>query len=161
MEQHLVAGIAHGGDLNGGDCLDIVIMNERLFIVIPDSWVRKQDWLDYFSCLKSVLPPLNKCRFWSDPEIVTFEENILTLSKVIQKSFPKRSITIKAHYLLVHTISFIKRFRTYGLFNEQALENLHQVMFRDETKYIHLNKQEELKLGSTMDFQNIGALLEK
>ena len=154
-------GKAHGGDLNGGDCLDIVIKNERLFIVIPDSWVRKQDWLDYFSCLKSVLPPLNKCRFWSDPEIVTFEENILTLSKVIQKSFPKRSITIKAHYLLVHTISFIKRFRTYGLFNEQALENLHQVMFRDETKYIHLNKQEELKLGSTMDFQNIGALLEK
>ena len=146
-------GKAHGGDLNGGDCLDVLIMYERLFTVIPDSWVRKQDWLDYFSCLKSVLPPLNKCRFWSDPEIVSFE--------VIQKSFPKRSITIKAHYLLVHTISFIKRFRTYGLFNEQGLENLHQVMFRDETKYIHLNKQEELKLGSTMDFQNIGALLEK
>jgi hypothetical protein len=113
---------------------------------------------DTVSCLKTVLPPLNMCRFWSDDEISLFEENILKLSKVIQKSFPHRSITIKAHYLLVHTITFIKRFRSYGLFNEQALENLHQIMFRDEVKYIHLNKQEELKLGSTMDFQNIGAI---
>ena len=153
-------GMHHGGDLNGGDCLDVVIMNERLFTVIPDSWARRKDWLEYFSCLKTVLPPLNMCRFWSDDEISLFEENILKLSKVIQKSFPHRSITIKAHYLLVHTITFIKRFRSYGLFNEQALENLHQIMFRDEVKYIHLNKQEELKLGSTMDFQNIGALLE-
>ena len=106
--------------------------SERLFTVIPDSWARRKDWLEYFSCLKTVLPPLNMCRFWSDDEISLFEENILKLSKVIQKSFPHRSITIKAHYLLVHTITFIKRFRSYGLFNEQALENLHQIMFRNE-----------------------------
>ena len=154
-------GRAHGGDLVGGDCMNVILMNDRLFEVIPDSWTRKEAWQDYFSCLKSVLPQLNICRFWSDQEIATFENNILTLSGVIQKSFPHRSITIKSHFLLVHTVEFIRRFRSYGLFNEQGLENLHQIMFRDEVKFKHLDKQLESKLGSTMDFQNIGALLEK
>ena len=154
-------GQAHGGELNGGDSLDVVIMFERFFHVIPDVFERKTQWFENFSCLRSVLPHLNRSRFWTDVEIVKFEANILKLSLVIQKNFPDRSLTIKAHFLLVHTVPFIRRFRSYGLFNEQALENLHQIMFREEVKYTHLNKQEELKIGSTMDFQNIGALLEK
>ena len=62
-------GKAHGGELNGGDCLDLVLLYDRVNGVIPEGWSRKQDWLNYFSCLKCVLPPLNRCRFWSDREI--------------------------------------------------------------------------------------------
>ena len=67
-------GKAHGGDLNGGDCLDEVIFQERWLNLLPLTWSRKDAWCRYFSCLKHILPPLLRTRFWSDDEISQFEE---------------------------------------------------------------------------------------
>ena len=66
-------GKAHGGDLNGGDCLDVVNCHEKWIQLLPDSWNRKCAWARYFQCLKQVLPPLLRIRFWSDQEIDWFE----------------------------------------------------------------------------------------
>ena len=67
-------GKAHGGDLNGGDSLDVIICHDRWFSVIPDTWGRKIAWELYFKSLKLVLPPLLRSRFWNDEEIAMFEE---------------------------------------------------------------------------------------
>ena len=60
---------------------------------------------------------------------------------------------------LVHTVKFVRKFHTIGLFSEQALESLHQIMNVDEKKYFHLNKQPVTKTKSVMDQQNIRAVL--
>ena len=67
-------GKAHGGDLNCGDCLDVVIFQERWLTLLPLTWSRRDAWCRYFSCLKFILPPLLRSRFWSDDEINQFEE---------------------------------------------------------------------------------------
>ena len=67
-------GKAHSGDLNGRDSLDVVCHQERWFKLIPETWSRRVAWQRYFQCLKFVLPPLLRSRFWSDAEIATFEE---------------------------------------------------------------------------------------
>ena len=59
----------------------------------------------------------------------------------------------------VHTIRFVKKFHSIGLFNEQAIESLHQIMHTDEKKYIHLNKMPVIKVKCLMDQQNIRACL--
>lgn len=67
-------GKAHGGDLNGGDSLDVVVHQDKWLKLIPETWDRKLAWQRYFQCLKFVLPPLLRSRFWSDEEISMFEE---------------------------------------------------------------------------------------
>ena len=67
-------GKAHGGDLNGGDSLDVVVFQERWLKLLPVTWPRKDAWCRYFLCLKFILPPLLRTRFWSDDEITMFEE---------------------------------------------------------------------------------------
>ena len=67
-------GKAHGGDLNGGDCLDVVMLQQRWLKLLPADWSRAEAWCRYFSCLFHILPPLLRTRFWSDEEISQFEE---------------------------------------------------------------------------------------
>ena len=50
---------------------------------------------------------------------------------------------------------FVRKYHTIGLFSEQALESLHQIMNTDEKRYYHLNKQPVTKTKSIMDQQNI------
>ena len=69
------------------------------------------------------------------------------------------NITLKMHDILVHTVKFVRKFHSVGFFGEQALESLHQIMHRDETKFIHLNKQPVSKIHLCFDQQNIRALL--
>ena len=38
------------------------------------------------------------------------------------------------HDILVHTCPFVRKYHTVGLFGEQAIESLHQIMHKDETK---------------------------
>ena len=61
---------------------------------------------------------------------------------------------------VVHTVPFVRKFHTMGLFNEQALESLHQIMHTDEKKFLHLDKEPLKKVKSVMDQQNIRASLE-
>ena len=55
----------------------------------------------------------------------------------------------------MHTVPFVRKFHSVGLFNEQALESVHHVMSVDEKKFIHLNKMQVMKTKLMMDHQNI------
>ena len=74
---------------------------------------------------------LDLARFLSDDEIKRTKDLIIKLSKIIQTGFAHHSISPKLHILLVHIYPLLLRWRTLGLFNEQALENVHQVMKHD------------------------------
>ena len=63
------------------------------------------------------------------------------------------------HDVLVHTVKFVRKFKSVGLFSEQAIESVHQIMNKDSTKYSHLNKQPLAQLKYTMDQQNMRAYL--
>lgn len=62
-------------------------------------------------------------------------------------------------FLKVHTVKFVRKYHTIGLFSEQGLESLHQVMHTDEKKYSHLNKQPVAQTKCMMDHQNVKASL--
>ena len=98
-------------------------------------------------------------RFLSEAEIKDLELNIYSLSTIIFLRFKEMSITLKMHDILCHTISFVKKYHSVGFFGEQAIESLHQIMNKDETKFVHLNKQPVTKTKLCMDQQNIRALL--
>ena len=61
---------------------------------------------------------------------------------------------------VVHTVPFVRKFHTMGLFNEQALESLHQIINTNGNKFLHLDKESLKKVKSVMDQQNIRASLE-
>ena len=98
-------------------------------------------------------------RFLTPTEIADLEQNVLNLSDILFLKFKSIPITVKMHDVLVHTVRFVRRFKSIGLFSEQAIESLHQIMNTDEKKYYHLNKQQMTKTKSIMDQQNLRASL--
>ena len=48
-----------------------------------------------------------------------------------------------------------RKYHSIGFFGEQALESLHQIMHKDETKFVHLNKQPVKKIKLCSDHQII------
>ena len=139
----------------GKDAVKIFSRFEDIFNKVPDAFSKKSDHRMLFQTLHLIFSKTRLARFLSPAEISDLEQNILNLSNIIFLKFKKMSITIKMHDVLVHTVRFIRKFKSIGLFNEQSLESLHQVMNIDEKKYYHLNKQPMAKTKCIMDQQNI------
>ena len=123
--------------------------------MVPDTFSKKQDYDVLFSTLNLIFCKTRLARFLSPTEISQLEQNILNLSTLIFLKFKDKPITLKMHDVLVHTVRFVRKFKSIGLFDEQALESLHQIMNVDEVKYYHLNKQPVTKTKLIMDQQNI------
>ena len=65
------------------------------------------------------------------------------------------------HDVLVQTVRFVREFKSIGLFNEQSIESLHQIMNIDERKFYHLNKQPLAKTKCIMDQQNLREVIKR
>ena len=139
----------------GKDAVKIFSRFEDIFNKIPATFSKKSDHRMLFQTLNLIFAKTRLARFLSPAEISDLEQNIINLSNIIFLKFKKMSITIKMHDVLVHTVRFVRKFKSIGLFNEQSLESLHQVMNIDERKYYHLNKQPMAKTKCIMDQQNI------
>ena len=134
--------------------------HEEIFHKIPETFAKKMDHKLLFSTLDLIFSKTRLARFLSPTEIRDLEQNVINLSSIIHYKFKKMAITLKMHDVLVHTVRFVRKFHTIGLFDEQALESLHQIMNIDEKKYFHLNKQPVTKTKCVMDQQNIRAMLD-
>ena len=127
--------------------------------MIPETFTRKEDHRLLFSTLHLIFKKTRLSRFLAASERDELETNILNLSKIIFLRFKNMSITLKMHDILVHTVTFVRKYHSVGLFSEQALESLHQIMHKDEIKFVHLNNQPVTKIKLCFDQQNVRALL--
>ena len=135
-------------------------LHTTTFEKVPDTFNKKEDYKLLFSTLNLIFKKVRLARFLNPQERSDLEKNVLNLSTVIFLKFQSMPITIKMHDLLVHTVPFVRKYHTIGLFNEQSLESLHQVMHTDERKFLHLNKQPVTKTKCVMDHQNVRAALD-
>ena len=122
---------------------------------VPAAFSKKKEYASLFCTLNLIFCKTRLARFLSPVEISDLEQNVINLSTIIFLKFKNKSITIKMHDVLVHMVKFVRKYKTIGLFNEQAIESLHQIMNVDEKKYYHLNKQPLAKTKCIMDQQNI------
>ena len=113
---------------SGKDAIKIFSSHVDIFSRVPETFSRKPQYQILFSTLNLIFSKTRLARFLTDDEISDLEENIVNLSKVIFHKFHDKSITVKMHDILVHTIPFVKQYRSIGLFSEQAIESLHQIM---------------------------------
>ena len=143
----------------GKDVIKIFENYANIFQIVPDSFSRKEDHRLLFSTLQLIFKKTRLSRFLSEKERDDLENNVLNLSTIIFLRFKKSSVTLKMHDVLVHTVKFVRKYHSVGFFGEQALESLHQIMHKDETKFIHLNKQPVSKIKLCMNQQNVRALL--
>lgn len=144
----------------GKDAAKIFSLHEELFNLVPETFSRKSEFKVLFTSLNKIFSKTRVARFLSSAEISELEEDVICLSEIIHSKFKQKSITVKMHDVLVHTVPFVKKYHTIGLFNEQALESLHQIMHIDEKRYIHLDKEPLKKIKYVMDQQNIRATLD-
>ena len=144
----------------GKDAAKIFSLHDELFQLVPETFSRKLEFKALFFLLNQIFSKTRVARFLSSGEMSELEENVIDLSKIIHMKFKQKPITVKMHDILVHTVPFVDKYRTVGLFNEQALESLHQVMHTDEKRYIHLDKEPLKKIKYVMDQQNIRASLD-
>ena len=79
------------------------------------------------------------------------ENNLKKIQTDCQKFLGSMVIILKT--------SPLRKYHSVGFFGEQALESLHQIMHKDEVKFVHLNKQPVTKIKLCCDQQNIRALL--
>ena len=116
-----------------GNCIDCIVFagkdigkmfmnHENMFELIPDSFERKEDHKIIFTTLHLIFQKTRLSRFLSQSERDTLESNIVNLSKILFLKFKMISITTKMHHVLVHTVKFVSKYHTIGLFGEQALE---------------------------------------
>ena len=152
-------GQHHGGQYNGKDVAKIFNVHEELFKIVPDAFTKKKDYKVLFSTLNVIFKKVRLARFLSPEEIHDLEQIVVNLSTIIFLKFKKTPITVKMHDILVHMVKFVQKYHTVGLFSEQGLEGLHQVMHTDEKKYQHMNKQPVMKTKAIMNHQNLRALL--
>jgi hypothetical protein len=145
--------------ISGKDVAKIFALHADLFKIVPEEFSKKEDYKVLFSTLNVIFKKVRLARFLSPQEISELQENVLNLSTIMFYKFKKTPITVKMHDILVHTVPFVKKYHTVGLFSEQALESLHQIMHTDEKKYQHLNKQPVTKTKAIMDQQNVRAVL--
>ena len=124
-------------------------------MIVPAAFPKKKEYASLFCTLNLIFCKTRLARFLSPVEISDLEQNVINLSTIIFLKFKNKSITIKMHDVLVHMVKFVRKYKTIGLFNEQAIESLHQIMNVDEKKYYHLNKQPLAKTKCIMDQQNI------
>ena len=131
----------------------------KIFELVPDSFARKEDHKILFATLTLIFKKTRLSRFLSEAEINELELNISSLSTIIFLRFKEMSITLKMHDILCHTMHFVRKYHSVGFFGEQAIESLHQIMNKDELKFVHLNKHPVSKTKFCFDQQNIRALL--
>jgi hypothetical protein len=143
----------------GKDVIKIFEHHVKMFEIVPDTFTRKEDHRLLFATLTLIFKKTRLSRFLSESERNDLETNVLNLSTIIFLRFKTMNITLKMHDVLVHTVAFVRKYHTVGFFGEQALESLHQIMHRDESKFNHLNNQPVTKLKLCLDQQNIRALL--
>ena len=135
--------------------MKIFSRHEDIFRKLPAAFSKKKEYASLFCTLNLIFCKTRLARFLSPVEIADLEQNVINLSTIIFLKFKNKSITIKMHDVLVHMVKFVRKYKTIGLFNEQAIESLHQIMNVDEKKYYHLNKQPLTKTKCIMDQQNI------
>ena len=143
----------------GKDVAKIFTLHDAMFQIIPEVFTKKDDFRILFATLNLIFKKVRLARFLNPQERSDLEMNVLNLSTIIFSRFKTMSITVKMHDVLVHTVKFVRKYHTIGLFSEQALESLHQIMHTDERKFLHLNKQPVTKIKSVMDQQNVRAAL--
>ena len=110
----------------GKDAIKIFSNSDELFEKTPDTFTKKDDHKRLFKTLHLIFSKTRVSRFLTQTEIADLEQNILNLSDIIFITFKTIPITIKMHDVLVHTVRFVRKFRTIGLFSEQSIESLHQ-----------------------------------
>ena len=135
-------------------------LHAEMFMKVPDTFDKKEHFKLLFATLNLIFKKVRLARFLNPQERKDLETNVINLSEIIFLKFKNMSITIKMHNVLVHTVKFLRKFHTVGLFSEQALESLHQVMHTDERKFLNLNKQPVTKTKCVMDQQNVRAILD-
>ena len=145
---------------SGKDIAKVFALHAEMFMKVPDTFDKKEHFKLLFAILNLIFKKVRLARFLNPQERKDLETNVINLSEIIFLKFKNMSITIKMHNVLVHTVKFVRKFHTVGLFSEQALESLHQVMHTDERKFLHLNKQPVTKTKCVMDQQNLRAILE-
>ena len=110
----------------GKDAIKIFSNSDDLFEKIPETFTKKDDHKRLFKTLHLIFSKTRVSRFLTQTEIAELEQNILNLSDIIFLKFKTVPITVKMHDVLVHTVRFVRKFKSIGLFSEQSIESLHQ-----------------------------------
>ena len=140
-------GNYHGGKYAGGDISVFMNHPDRVLSLIPSSFSRLEVWRQRLAVESRLFYLLDVARFLSDDEVKEVGELILKLSELVKTHFHMYSITPKLHILLVHIYPLVVKWRSIGLFSEQAMENLHQIVKKDSVFFksmeIHPMKHNE------------------
>ena len=79
---------------------------------------------------------IRRCGTFSDDDIDSIESDITEFCDLYRTEFPEKSrATPKQHLLEAHVVGFLRKYKTVGLFSEDATESIHALLNRINLRY--------------------------
>ena len=79
---------------------------------------------------------IRRCGTFSDDDIDSIESDITEFCDLYRTEFPEKSrATPKRHLLEAHVVGFLRKYKTVGLFSEDATESIHALLNRINLRY--------------------------
>ena len=78
---------------------------------------------------------------FTDEEIDEFDENVTLFCDVYRATFQTKHVTPKMHLIEAHLVESLRKWKTLGLFSEEALESMHAKLNRLERRTFGIRNQ--------------------
>ena len=155
----------HGGAFVGNDCIRLLEGREVIANVLkPQQFVSLHNntqhtigsthqsdlALGLLSRLHSLHQIYSAARPLCDHEIQSFCYNAYEFGHWFPINFPTHSITPKMHVMIYHMPELAVRYRTIGMFSEQAGEAIHTVFNKLDRQYVYMGSDVK-RLEATMN----------
>ena len=154
----------HGGAFVGNDCIRLLdgreiianVLNQQQFISLYNnaqhtigSSHQSDLALGLLSRLHSLHQIYSAARPLCNHEIESFCYNAYEFGHWFPINFPKHRITPKMHVMIYHMPELAVRYRTIGMFSEQAGEAIHTVFNKLDRQYVYMGSDVK-RLEATM-----------
>ena len=154
----------HGGAFVGNDCIHLLdgreiianVLKPQQFISLYNntqhtigSFHQSDLALGLLSRLHSLHQTYSAARPLCDHEINSFCYNAYEFGHWFPLNFPSHRITPKMHVMIYHMPELAVRYRTIGMFSEQAGEAIHNVFNKLDRQYVYMGSDVK-RLEATM-----------